>query len=56
MGLWGQALKDALSQYIYQAGLKIVGEVLPREENTVTLADQKDEYGLPDREGHVLLL
>ncbi len=46
-GLWGQALKDAMSLYIYQAGLKIVGEVLPREENRVELADQKDQYGLP---------
>ena len=46
-GLWGKALKDAMSQYIYQAGFKICGEVLPREANRVELADQKDEYGLP---------
>jgi choline dehydrogenase-like flavoprotein len=46
-GLWGQRLKNAMADYIHQAGLKIVGEVLPREENRVELADKKDEYGLP---------
>jgi choline dehydrogenase-like flavoprotein len=46
-GLWGQALKDEISHYIYEAGLKICGEVLPREQNRVELADQKDQYGLP---------
>ncbi len=45
-GLWGQALRDAMSNYIHQAGLKICGEVLPREENRVELADDTDEYGL----------
>ncbi len=45
-GLWGQPLKDALACYINQAGLKIVGEVLPREENRVELADETDEHGL----------
>ena len=33
--------------YKHQAGLKIVGEVLPQEQNRVTLADEKDQYGLP---------
>ncbi|MBW8836762.1 MAG: GMC family oxidoreductase, partial [Burkholderia sp.] len=28
-------------------GLKIVGEMLPQERNRVTLADEKDQYGLP---------
>ncbi len=46
-GLWGQELKNAMSNYIHQAGLKIVGEVMPREENRVSLADEKDQYGLP---------
>ena len=45
-GLWGHALKEALSCYIHQAGLKIVGEVLPRADNQVELADETDAYGL----------
>ena len=46
-GLWGEELRVAMTNYIHQAGLKIVGEVLPREENRVTLAEERDEYGLP---------
>ena len=46
-GLWGQRLKEAMSLYNHWAGLKIVGEVLPQERNQVTLADEKDEFGLP---------
>jgi len=46
-GLWGENLKAAMSGYIHQAGLKICGEVMPREENRVELAEEKDQYGLP---------
>jgi choline dehydrogenase-like flavoprotein len=46
-GLWGEALIREMENYIHQAGLKIVGEVLPQESNRVTLADEKDQYGLP---------
>jgi choline dehydrogenase-like flavoprotein len=46
-GLWGEELRVAMSNYIHMAGLKIVGEILPREENRVTLAEDRDEYGLP---------
>ncbi len=46
-GLWGEELRVAMTNYIHQAGLKIVGEVLPREENRVTLAEERDQYGLP---------
>ena len=46
-GLWGQALRDAMEHYIHQVGLKMVGEMLPDERNRVTLADEKDQYGLP---------
>ncbi len=45
-GLWGHALRDKVSNYIHQAGLKICGEVMPREENRVELADETDQYGL----------
>ena len=46
-GLWGQALLDEMQKYNHQAGLKIVGETMPQERNRVTLADEKDQYGLP---------
>ncbi len=46
-GLWGRALIDEMKKYNHQAGLRIVGETLPQERNRVTLADEKDQYGLP---------
>ncbi|WP_176057659.1 GMC family oxidoreductase [Paraburkholderia sp. BCC1876] len=46
-GLWGDALTREMHRYNHQAGLKIVGETLPQERNRVTLADEKDQYGLP---------
>jgi choline dehydrogenase-like flavoprotein len=46
-GLWGEPLLREMQKYNHQAGLKICGEVLPQERNRVTLADEKDQYGLP---------
>jgi len=46
-GLWGEKLMTEMEKYNHQAGLKIVGETLPQERNRVTLADEKDPYGLP---------
>jgi choline dehydrogenase-like flavoprotein len=46
-GLWGEALIREMEKYNHQVGLKIVGETLPQERNRVTLADTKDQYGLP---------
>ncbi|HDR8952980.1 GMC family oxidoreductase [Burkholderia vietnamiensis] len=46
-GLWGDALKREMARYNFQAGLKIVGETLPRADNRVTLADERDAFGLP---------
>jgi choline dehydrogenase-like flavoprotein len=45
-GLWGQALRDEMRKYNHQVGLKMVGEMLPAERNRVTLADDRDQYGL----------
>jgi choline dehydrogenase-like flavoprotein len=45
-GMWGEQLKRAMESYIHQAGLKIVGECLPQEQNRVELADEVDQYGL----------
>ncbi|CAJ6661450.1 glucose dehydrogenase [Burkholderia pseudomallei] len=46
-GLWGDALVREMARYNHQAGLKMVGETLPQARNRVTLADEKDPYGLP---------
>ncbi|PPQ33428.1 GMC family oxidoreductase [Rhodopila globiformis] len=46
-GLWGEDLMRAMEHYNHQVGLKIVGEMLPQERNRVTLAEDKDQYGLP---------
>jgi len=46
-GLWGEKLRQEMENYNHQAGLKIVGEVLPDERNRVTLAAEKDRFGLP---------
>lgn len=46
-GIWGERLRDEMEAYIHSVGLKIVGEMLPQERNQVTLADEKDRYGLP---------
>ena len=45
-GLWGQALRDEMEKYNHQAGLKVVGEVLPDDRNRVTLSDEADEFGV----------
>jgi hypothetical protein len=46
-GLWGMKLREQMTNYNRQAGLKIVGEVMPQESNKVELADEVDELGLP---------
>jgi choline dehydrogenase-like flavoprotein len=46
--LWGQELREMMMDYNHYAGLGLVGECLPQEANTVTLAPElKDKYGLP---------
>jgi choline dehydrogenase-like flavoprotein len=37
----------AMEDYNHVVGLKVVGECLPQERNGVTLAQDKDQYGLP---------
>jgi hypothetical protein len=48
-GLWGTALREEMAKYNHQAGLKLVGEVLPDERNRVTLAEESDELGSRSR-------
>ena len=46
-GLWGMELRDEMAKYNHQAGLKIVGEVLPQERNRVELTEQDRRAGMP---------
>ncbi|NGQ96023.1 GMC family oxidoreductase [Brevibacillus sp. SYP-B805] len=45
--LWGSALRQAMLDYNFYARVTLVGEVLPHPDNRVTLAEEKDEYGMP---------
>ncbi|MGN6848422.1 MAG: GMC family oxidoreductase, partial [Sphingomicrobium sp.] len=36
-----------MTRYNHIAGLRIVGETEPRPNNTITIADEKDQFGLP---------
>ncbi|MBB3233487.1 GMC family oxidoreductase [Phyllobacterium endophyticum] len=47
-GGWGRSFTSALDQYVNMAGLWIVGEDMPQEDNRITLnKNEKDKYGLP---------
>ncbi|MGE5704655.1 MAG: GMC family oxidoreductase [Clostridia bacterium] len=45
--LWGKDLRQAMLDYNWYARITLVGEVLPNPANAVTLAREKDEYGMP---------
>jgi choline dehydrogenase-like flavoprotein len=45
-GLWGKPLREEMTRYNHMAGLEIVGEVMPRLENRIELADEVDQFGL----------
>ncbi len=45
-GLWGMELRREMTRYNHVAGLKMVGEVEPQEQNRVELAGEADQYGL----------
>ncbi|MGN6848164.1 MAG: GMC family oxidoreductase N-terminal domain-containing protein, partial [Sphingomicrobium sp.] len=46
-GMWGMKLRQEMTRYNHIAGLRIVGETEPRPNNTITIADEKDQFGLP---------
>jgi choline dehydrogenase-like flavoprotein len=46
-GHWGQALREYARDYNHWTILGVLCELLPQADNRVTLADQKDQYGLP---------
>ncbi|MFC4306719.1 GMC family oxidoreductase [Cohnella boryungensis] len=45
--LWGPQLRQAMLDYNFYGRITLVGEVLPDPANRVTLAEEKDEYGMP---------
>ncbi|TPJ13064.1 GMC family oxidoreductase [Mesorhizobium sp. B2-7-3] len=52
-GGWGRSFATALDHYDHMAGLWIVGEDMPRQENRITLhGDEKDEHGMPIADVH----
>ena len=47
-GGWGRSFTSALDKYDHMAGMWIVGEDMPQENNRITLhAELKDKYGMP---------
>jgi len=47
-GDWGPEFASALDAYNHMAGMWLVGEDMPQENNRITLhATEKDQYGLP---------
>ncbi|MER0239823.1 GMC family oxidoreductase [Fulvimarina sp. MAC8] len=51
-GDWGRDFAADMEQYRNMAGMWIVGEDMPREDNRITLADETDEYGMPIPDVH----
>lgn len=45
--IWGGRLMDLIDNYSNYTMLGNVGEILPNENNRVTIANEKDQYGVP---------
>ena len=46
-GHWGASLRDYMRDYVHWATVGALCEFLPMADNRVTLAEEKDRYGLP---------
>ena len=46
-GHWGRSLREYMRDYNHWSVVGLLCEFLPQPENRVTLADEKDQYGLP---------
>jgi choline dehydrogenase-like flavoprotein len=46
-GAWGWGMRRVMMDYNHWASFGLLGEILPWADNRVTLAGEKDEYGLP---------
>ncbi|MGN6253195.1 MAG: GMC family oxidoreductase [Marmoricola sp.] len=45
-GHWGRAMREYMRDYNHWATIGVLNELLPHADNRVTLADEKDPYGL----------
>jgi choline dehydrogenase-like flavoprotein len=46
-GHWGRALREYMRDYNHWATIGVLNELLPQPDNRVTLADERDRWGLP---------
>ncbi len=46
-GHWGKALREYMRDYNHWSTIGALSELLPRAENRVTLADERDAFGMP---------
>lgn len=46
-GAWGWGLRRVMMDYNHWSAFGFLGEILPHEYNTVTLAEEQDRFGLP---------
>jgi choline dehydrogenase-like flavoprotein len=46
-GAWGWGLRRVMMDYNHWAAIALLGEILPHADNRVTLAKEKDRFGLP---------
>ncbi len=46
-GHWGHSLREYMRDYNHWTMLGLLCELMPQPENRVTLADERDQYGLP---------
>jgi choline dehydrogenase-like flavoprotein len=46
-GHWGQSLREYMRDYNHWTMLGVLCELLPQADNRVTLADEKDQHGVP---------
>ena len=46
-GHWGESLREYMRDYNHWTVLGVLAELLPQAENRVSLADERDRYGMP---------
>ena len=44
---WGWGMRRVMMDYNHWAAFGLLGEILPWDDNRVTISDEKDQFGLP---------
>src|SRR5579883_2654939 len=52
---WGWGMRRVMMDYNHWAALGVLGEILPWPDNRITLAEEKDQYGIPVAKAHFTL-